>query len=210
MLGSWSAVLFCISFSSQFAIFPDYLHLQHSEVGFCRAFIAVYFNNSFFSEGVWFPTLIYFNTYSDLSILKMEPCAKWGNNQSGQLVSEGHCLGKLWTEVLTPRLHLFVASFYGTQPHQRSKRPPLHSPHAWSTCVKTSCGGRHSYKSKEALIIHQSQSRTIQYQGVSTLKSGNSENKILLSLREENRVKFRYSEKAAKIWPIFHFLFDIT
>ena len=128
------------------------------------------------------------NTYSDLSILKMEPCAKWGNNQSGQLVSEGHCLGKLWTEVLTPRLHLFVASFYGTQPHQRSKRPPLHSPHAWSTCVKTSCGGRHSYKSKEALIIHQSQSRTIQYQGVSTLKSGNSENKILLSLREENRV----------------------
>ena len=122
-----------------------------------------------------------------LVFLKMEPCAKWGNNQSGQLVSEGHCLGKLWTEVLTPRLHLFVASFYGTQPHQRSKRPPLHSPHAWSTCVKTSCGGRHSYKSKEALIIHQSQSRTIQYQGVSTLKSGNSENKILLSLREENR-----------------------
>ena len=25
---------------------------------------------------------------------------------------------------LTPRLPLFVASFYGTQPHQRSKRPP--------------------------------------------------------------------------------------
>ena len=112
--------------------------------------------------------LVFKAKYSDVVFWKWKPCAKWGNNQSGQLVSEGHCLGKLWTEVLTPRLHLFVASFYGTQPHQRSKRPPLHSPHAWSTCVKTSCGGRHSYKSKEALIIHQSQSRTIQYQGVST------------------------------------------
>ena len=24
------------------------------------------------------------------------------------------------------------------------------------------------------------------------------------------KIKFRYSEKATKIWPIFHFLFDIT
>ena len=39
--------------------------------------------------------LNYFNKYSDLSFLKMELCARWSNNQSGQLVSEGHCLGKL-------------------------------------------------------------------------------------------------------------------
>ena len=33
---------------------------------------------------------------------------------------------------------------------------------------------------------------------------------MTLKVRQNYFLKFKYSEKATKIWPIFHFLFDIT